>query len=166
MTLRPAPPSISTLWSLMLAMVGAVTSGSTPAPAMFSGQSDGPKEMVVLLHRWWGAAFGALGLTEKTSRRRVLTSLRGTSSKLSPYMMYSFLRRSSPLDSESDWWKRPSRSFFGIWYPNSLYAAAASALEALSLPDRRGGEEPSLEAWSCLLLRRSASFWISRQSAV
>jgi hypothetical protein len=43
----------------MLAMVGAVTSGSTPAPAMFSRQSNGPKEMVVLLHRWWGAAFGA-----------------------------------------------------------------------------------------------------------
>jgi hypothetical protein len=35
----------------MLAMTGAVMSGSIPAPAMFSGQSDALKEIVVLLHR-------------------------------------------------------------------------------------------------------------------
>jgi hypothetical protein len=141
-----------------------VTSGSTPAPIMFSGQSDGPKEMVVLLHCWWGATFGAPGFTERTSRRRVLMSLRETSSELPPYMTYSFLRCSSPPDSESDWWKRPVRSLFGVWYPSSLSAAAASASETFSLPDRRGGEESSLEAWSRLLLRRSTSFWISRHS--
>ena len=33
-------------------MTGAVTRGSTPAPAIFSGQSDGPKEMVVFIHLW------------------------------------------------------------------------------------------------------------------
>ena len=33
-------------------MTGVVTRGSTPAPAMFSGQSYGPKEMVVFLHLW------------------------------------------------------------------------------------------------------------------
>jgi hypothetical protein len=147
-------------------MVGAVTSGSTPAPAMFSGQSDDPKEMVMFFHRWWGAAFGIAGFTERTSRRRVLTSHRETSSELPPYMTYNFLRRSSSPDSKSDWWKRPWRSLLGVWYPNSLSvpAASASASEAFSLPDRRGGEEPSLEAWSRLLLRRSASFWISRHS--
>jgi hypothetical protein len=51
MTLRHAPPSISTWCSRMLAMTGAVMSGSIPAPAMLSGQSDAPKEIVVLLHR-------------------------------------------------------------------------------------------------------------------
>jgi hypothetical protein len=51
MTLSPAPPSISTWRSRMLAMTGAVMSGSIPAPAMLSGQLDAPKEMVVLLHR-------------------------------------------------------------------------------------------------------------------
>jgi hypothetical protein len=140
-------------------MVGAVTSGSTPAPAMFFGQSDGPKEMVVFFHRWCVAGF-----TERTSRQRVLTSRREMSSELPPYMTYSFLRRSSPPDSESDWWKRPLRSLLGVWYPNSLSATAASASETFSLPDRRGGEVPSLEAWSRLLLRCSASFWISRHS--
>jgi hypothetical protein len=38
---------------------------------MFSGQSDAPKEIVVLRHRWCGAAFGTPGVTDKTSRRRV-----------------------------------------------------------------------------------------------
>jgi hypothetical protein len=98
----------------MLAMVGAVMNGSTPAPAMFSGQSDSPKEMVVFFHRWWGAAFGVPGFTERTSRRRVLTSRQEMSSELPPYMMYNFLRRSSPPDSESDWWKRPLRSLLGV----------------------------------------------------
>jgi hypothetical protein len=51
MTLSPAPPSISTWCSRMLVMTRVVMSGSIPAPAMLSGQSDAPKEMVVLLHR-------------------------------------------------------------------------------------------------------------------
>jgi hypothetical protein len=51
MTLSLAPPSIRTWCSRMLAMTGAVMSGSITAPAMFSGQSDAPKEIVVLLHR-------------------------------------------------------------------------------------------------------------------
>jgi hypothetical protein len=38
------------------------------------------------------------------------------------------------------------RSLLGVWYPNSLSVTVASASEAFSLPDRRGGEEPSLEA--------------------
>jgi hypothetical protein len=63
---------------------------------MFSRQSDGPKKMVVLFHRWWDAAFGVPGFTEKTSRQRVLTSHQETSSELLPYMMYNFLRCSSP----------------------------------------------------------------------
>jgi hypothetical protein len=51
MTLRPAPPSFNTWCSRILAMTRAVMSGSTPAPAMLSGQSDAPKEMVVVLRR-------------------------------------------------------------------------------------------------------------------
>jgi hypothetical protein len=58
MTLRPTPLSISTWCSRMLVTTGAMMSGSTPAPAMLSGQSDAPKEMVVLLHHWCGAALG------------------------------------------------------------------------------------------------------------
>jgi hypothetical protein len=34
----------------MLAMTGAVMSGSILAPAMFLGYSDAPKEIVVLCH--------------------------------------------------------------------------------------------------------------------
>jgi hypothetical protein len=70
MTLRPAPPSINTWCSRMLAMTGAMMSGSMPAPAMLLGQSGAPKEMMVLLHRWWGAAFGTPGVTDRASRRR------------------------------------------------------------------------------------------------
>jgi hypothetical protein len=103
-------------------------------------------------------------MIEKTSWQRVLTSLQETSSELPPYMTYSFLQRLSPPDSKSDWWKRHLRSFFRVWYPNSLSGAAASMSETSSLPDRRGGEESSLEAYSWLLLRHSASFWISRHS--
>jgi hypothetical protein len=35
----------------MLVMTGEMMSGSMPAPAMFLGQLDAPKEIVVLRHR-------------------------------------------------------------------------------------------------------------------
>jgi hypothetical protein len=54
-------------------------SGSMPAPAMFSGQSDAPNEIVVLHHRWCGAAFGTPEVTDRTSRRRDFTFLREVS---------------------------------------------------------------------------------------
>jgi hypothetical protein len=77
-------------------------SSSTPTPAMLSGQSDAPKEMVVLLHRWCRAALGTPGTAERTSRCRDLVFLREVSSQLPPYITYSFLRRSlSSLESES-----------------------------------------------------------------
>jgi hypothetical protein len=77
-------------------------SGSTPAPAMLSGQSDALKEMVVPLHRWCGTALGTPGTAERTSRRRDLKLLREMSSQLSPYITYNFLRQSpSSLESES-----------------------------------------------------------------
>jgi hypothetical protein len=102
MMLRPAPPSIRTWCSRMLAMIGAVMSGSILALAVLSRQSDAPKEMVVLLHRWCGAAFGTPGTAERTSQRRDLTFLREVSSQLPPYMTYNFLRRSlSSPESES-----------------------------------------------------------------
>jgi hypothetical protein len=86
----------------MLATTGAAMSGSTPAPAMLSGQSDAPKEMVVPLHRWCGAVLGTPGTAERTSRHRDLTLLREMSSQLPPYITYSFLRRSpSSLELES-----------------------------------------------------------------
>jgi hypothetical protein len=80
----------------------AVMSGSIPTPAILLRQSDAPKEMVVLLHRWCGAAFGTPGVADRTSRRRDLTFLWEVSSQLPPYMMYSFLRQLlSLLESES-----------------------------------------------------------------
>jgi hypothetical protein len=80
----------------------AVMSSSMLAPAMFSGQSDAPKEIVVLHHRWCGAAFGTHGVTDRTSRRRDFTFLREVSSQLPPYITYNFLRRSvSSPESES-----------------------------------------------------------------
>jgi hypothetical protein len=86
----------------MLATTGAVMSGSTPAPAMLSGQSDAPKEMVVLLHRWCGAVLGTPGTAKSTSRRRDLTLLQEVSSQLPPYITYNFLLQSPPsLESES-----------------------------------------------------------------
>ena len=78
-----------------LRRMGERESAWTQAPAMFYGQSDGPKEMVVFLHLWCGAAFGTPGFAERTSRRRVFTSRRETSSQLPPYIKYNFLRRSS-----------------------------------------------------------------------
>src|SRR6185437_7642 len=147
-------------------MTGAVTRGSTPAQAIFSGQSDGPKEMVVFIHLWCAAAFGTPGFAERTSRRRVFTSRRETSSQLPPYITYSFLRRSPSSESELSSWYMPFSSRAGDWYPSSFSPAAAQLSEAFSLPGRwRGGGEPSLEDCSRRPLTRFASFWISWQSA-
>jgi hypothetical protein len=66
-------------------------SGSIPAPAVFSGQSDAPKEIVVLRHRWWGDAFGTRRVAERTSRRRDFTFVREVSSQFPPYITYNFL---------------------------------------------------------------------------
>jgi hypothetical protein len=67
-------------------------SGSTPTPAMFSGQSDAPKEIVVLRHCWCGAAIGTPGVADNTSPHRDFTFLQEVSSQLLPYITYSFLR--------------------------------------------------------------------------
>ena len=128
----------------MLDMTGAVTRGSTPAPAIFSGQSDGPKEMVVFIHLWCGAAFGTPGFTERISRRRVFTSRWETSYPFPPYITYSFLRWSSLSESELSSWYTPFSSQVGDWYPSSFSPAAAPLSEAFSLPGRwRGGGELS-----------------------
>jgi hypothetical protein len=55
-------------------------SGSMSAPAMFSGQLDAPKEIVVLRHRWCGVAFGTPGVADRTSRHRDFTFLLEVSS--------------------------------------------------------------------------------------
>jgi hypothetical protein len=139
-------------------------SGSIPAPAMLSGQSDAPKEMMVLLHRWCGAAFGTPGVADRTSRRRDLMFLREVSSQLPPYMTYSSLRRSLlPPESES-LVKTSFRTPSGDWYPRSHSPAATSSSSALSLPGRRRGGEPSLEDYSRRSLTRFASLMISRHS--
>jgi hypothetical protein len=69
---------------------------------MFSGQSNAPKEIVVLRHRWCGAVVGTPGVADRTSRRRDFTFLREVTSQLPPYITYNFLRRSlSSPESES-----------------------------------------------------------------
>jgi hypothetical protein len=86
-----------------------------PAPVMLSGQSIAPKEMVVLLHRWCGAALGTPGTADRTSHRRVLTLLREMSSQLPPYMTYNFLRRSSSLPESVSSVKTSLRFLSGDW---------------------------------------------------
>jgi hypothetical protein len=48
--------------------------------------------------------------------------------------------------------------------PQLLLRRGSVGVETFSLPDRRGGEESSLEAYSRLLLTRSVSFRILRYS--
>ena len=47
---EPSPTINQDMMQLHVGDDWAVMSGSIPAPAMFSGQSDAPKEIVVLLH--------------------------------------------------------------------------------------------------------------------
>jgi hypothetical protein len=54
MRLRVVPPSIRTWYSLMLAMVGEMTSRSYPAPNMFLGQFEALNMINICIHLWWG----------------------------------------------------------------------------------------------------------------
>jgi hypothetical protein len=71
MRLRVAPPSIKTLCSLTLEMVGETSSGTYPALAMLLGQSKASNLIRVSTHLRCGAAFGA-GAAIVISQRRVL----------------------------------------------------------------------------------------------
>jgi hypothetical protein len=73
MRLRSTPPSTRTWYNLMLAMVGETSSGSYLAPAMFLGQSEALKLIVISIHLWWGATLG-VGVAVATARRWVLTT--------------------------------------------------------------------------------------------
>ena len=48
---EPSPTVDQNMMQLDVGNDRAVMSGSMPAPAMFSGQSDAPKEIVVFRHR-------------------------------------------------------------------------------------------------------------------
>jgi hypothetical protein len=115
-----------------------------PVATMFSGQSDGPKEMVVLFHHWWGAAFGVPGFTESTSRRRVLMSRWETSSELPPYMTYSLLRRSSPPNFEVRLVEETLEVFVWGLIPQLPLRRGCIGIGGLLLagPPRRGGAFP------------------------
>jgi hypothetical protein len=75
MRLSAAPPLTRASYNLMLAMVGETSSGSSPAPAMFLGQTEASKLIGVSIHLWWGAALG-VDAAAATARRRVLTARR------------------------------------------------------------------------------------------
>jgi hypothetical protein len=99
--LRAASPSTRTWYSLMLALVGETTSWSCLAPAMFLGQSEASKPIDVSIHLWWGATLG-VGAAAATARCRVLTTGLDLMSQEPSYMMWSYLRRSSVLELESE----------------------------------------------------------------
>jgi hypothetical protein len=99
MRLRAALPSIRTWYNLNLAMVGEMTSGSYPAPAMFLGQSEASKPIDVSIQLWWGATLGTSAAAATTQRRELMMGL-DVMSEEPPYMMWSVLRCSSMLESE------------------------------------------------------------------
>jgi hypothetical protein len=102
MRLRVALPSIKMRYSLTLAMVREMTSGSYPANAMFLGQSEASNVIDVSIHLWWGATLSA-GVAAATTRCNVLMMRLDVISQEPPYMMWSCLWRSLSLDSESEW---------------------------------------------------------------
>jgi hypothetical protein len=95
---------------------------------------------------------------------RDLTFLREVSSQLPPYMTYNFLwwSLSSP-ESESPV-KMSFRTPSGDLYPRSRSLMATSPSSTFSLPGRRRGGEPSLEACSRRSLTCFTSLMISRHS--
>jgi hypothetical protein len=72
MKFSAAPLSIRMWYSLMLTMVGEMSSGRCPAPAMLSGQSEASKLIDVSFHLWCSSTFGA-GAAAATSRCRFWT---------------------------------------------------------------------------------------------
>jgi hypothetical protein len=102
MRLGTGPPSIRTWYNLTLAMVGEMTNGSYLAPAMFLGQSEASNPIDVSIHLWWGAAL-CTGAAAAIARHNVLMTRLDVMSQEPPYMMWSYLRCSSSLESESRW---------------------------------------------------------------
>jgi hypothetical protein len=102
MRLSIAPPSIKTWYNLTLAMVGETSSGSCPVPAMLLGQSEASNPIGVSIHLPCGAAFG-VGAAATISQCKVLTMRLDVMSQERPNMMWSTLRHSLSLDSESEW---------------------------------------------------------------
>jgi hypothetical protein len=83
-------------------MVGETSSGSCLSPAMFLGQLEASKLIDVSILLWWGAGLG-VGAAATTIRRRVSTTRQDVMSQEPPYITWSVLRRSSVLESESEW---------------------------------------------------------------
>jgi hypothetical protein len=102
MRLSVAPPLIKTWYNLTLAMVGEISSGSCPAPAMLLGQSEASNPTRVSTHLRCGTAYGARGAAT-ISQHKVLTMRLNVMSQEPPNMTWSTLRRSLSLDSESEW---------------------------------------------------------------
>jgi hypothetical protein len=71
MRLRAAPPSTRMWYSLTLAMIREMSSGSCPPPAMFLGQLEVSKPIGISIHLWWGTGLGT-SAAAATARRRVL----------------------------------------------------------------------------------------------
>jgi hypothetical protein len=88
MRLRATLPSIKMWYSLMLVMVGEMTNGSCPAPAIFLGQSETSKPMDVSIHLWWGTAL-VTGAAATTARCSVLMTHLDIMSHEQSYMTWS-----------------------------------------------------------------------------
>jgi hypothetical protein len=123
---------------------------------MFSGQSDGPKEMVVLFHRWWGAAFGVPGFIERTSRRRFYVPPRDelrTAAVHDVQLLAALVTTGLRVVLVEE-----TLEVFVWGLIPQLPLRRGSGIGGLLLAGPSREEEPSMEAWSRLLLRRSASF--------
>jgi hypothetical protein len=102
MRLMVAPPTTRMWYSLMLAMVEEMSSGSYLGPVMFLGQSEVSKPIDISIHLWWGAALGT-GAATATTQRRVLMMHPGVISQEPLYMTWSILWGSLVLELESEW---------------------------------------------------------------
>jgi hypothetical protein len=85
MRLRAVPPSIRMWYGLTLVMVGEMTSGSDPAPAIFLAQSEALNAIDVSMHLWWGSALG-MGAAAATARHSILMTRLDVMSQEPPYM--------------------------------------------------------------------------------
>jgi hypothetical protein len=89
-------------YSLILAMVGEMTSGSYPAPTMFLGQFEALNSINVSIHLWWGATLD-VGVAATIARHTVLMTRLDIMSQEPLYMRWSCLQHSFSLYLQSEW---------------------------------------------------------------
>jgi hypothetical protein len=89
-------------YSLILAMVGEMTSGSYSAPTMFLGQFEALNSINVSIHLWWGATLD-VGVATTIAQHTVLMTRLDIMSQEPLYMRWSCLQHSFSLYLQSEW---------------------------------------------------------------